>query len=444
MALKKTPTAYTPLAERMRPQDLEHFYGQEHLIGPGKILSQLIQSGHLVSIIFWGPPGSGKTTLGTILAKHFQLPCVFFSAVLSGIKEIKEVMAQAENHRRLYHQPTIIFIDEIHRFNKAQQGAFLPYVEKGDIILFGSTTENPSFEVIAPLLSRTKILQLKPLNDQVLRRIIQEALEDPERGLGQLKITIDDQALQTIIDYANGDARRALNTLEIAAQIAPDKHIKPAHIREALQQRVLLYDKKGEEHFNLISALHKSIRNSDVDAALYWLARMLHAGEDRLYIARRLVRMALEDIGLADPQALALALAAKEAFDFLGTPEGELALAMTAIYLASAPKSNRAYAAYQKVMAEVEEAPFEPVPLHLRNPVTPLMKFMGYGQEYQYAHDLPEATTAMETLPDKIKGKTFYQPGPYGLEKEIKKRIEWWTAVKEKLRRQEQEKNKAN
>jgi len=444
MALKKTPTAYTPLAERMRPQDLEHFYGQEHLIGPGKILSQLIQSGHLVSIIFWGPPGSGKTTLGTILAKHFQLPCVFFSAVLSGIKEIKEVMAQAENHRRLYHQPTIIFIDEIHRFNKAQQGAFLPYVEIGDIILFGSTTENPSFEVIAPLLSRTKILQLKPLNDQVLRRIIQEALEDPERGLGQLKITIDDQALQTIIDYANGDARRALNTLEIAAQIAPDKHIKPAHIREALQQRVLLYDKKGEEHFNLISALHKSIRNSDVDAALYWLARMLHAGEDRLYIARRLVRMALEDIGLADPQALALALAAKEAFDFLGTPEGELALAMTAIYLASAPKSNRAYAAYQKVMAEVEEAPFEPVPLHLRNPVTPLMKFMGYGQEYQYAHDLPEATTAMETLPDKIKGKTFYQPGPHGLEKEIKKRIEWWTAVKEKLRRQEQEKNKAN
>jgi len=444
MALKKTPTAYTPLAERMRPQDLEHFYGQEHLIGPGKILSQLIQSGHLVSIIFWGPPGSGKTTLGTILAKHFQLPCVFFSAVLSGIKEIKEVMAQAENHRRLYHQPTIIFIDEIHRFNKAQQGAFLPYVEKGDIILFGSTTENPSFEVIAPLLSRTKILQLKPLNDQVLRRIIQEALEDPERGLGQLKITIDDQALQTIIDYANGDARRALNTLEIAAQIAPDKHIKPAHIREALQQRVLLYDKKGEEHFNLISALHKSIRNSDVDAALYWLARMLHAGEDRLYIARRLVRIALEDIGLADPQALALALAAKEAFDFLGTPEGELALAMTAIYLASAPKSNRAYAAYQKVMAEVEEAPFEPVPLHLRNPVTPLMKFMGYGQEYQYAHDLPEATTAMETLPDKIKGKTFYQPGPHGLEKEIKKRIEWWTAVKEKLRRQEQEKNKAN
>ena len=444
MALKKTPTAYTPLAERMRPQDLEHFYGQEHLIGPGKILSQLIQSGHLVSIIFWGPPGSGKTTLGTILAKHFQLPCVFFSAVLSGIKEIKEVMAQAENHRRLYHQPTIIFIDEIHRFNKAQQGAFLPYVEKGDIILFGSTTENPSFEVIAPLLSRTKILQLKPLNDQVLRRIIQEALEDPERGLGQLKITIDDQALQTIIDYANGDARRALNTLEIAAQIAPDKHIKPAHIREALQQRVLLYDKKGEEHFNLISALHKSIRNSDVDAALYWLARMLHAGEDRLYIARRLVRMALEDIGLADPQALALALAAKEAFDFLGTPEGELALAMTAIYLASAPKSNRAYAAYQKVMAEVEEAPFEPVPLHLRNPVTPLMKFMGYGEEYQYAHDLPEATTAMETLPDKIKGKTFYQPGPHGLEKEIKKRIEWWTAVKEKLRRQEQEKNKAN
>ncbi|MCP2619980.1 replication-associated recombination protein A [Candidatus Aminicenantes bacterium AC-334-K16] len=440
MAKKKASSAYTPLAERMRPQDLEHFYGQEHLIGPGKILTQLIQSGHLVSIIFWGPPGSGKTTLGTILAKHFQLPCVFFSAVLSGIKEIKEVMAQAENHRRLYGQPMIIFIDEIHRFNKAQQGAFLPYVEKGDIILFGSTTENPSFEVIAPLLSRTKILQLKPLTDKVLRRIIQEALENKERGLGHLKIKIDDKALQTIIDYANGDARRALNTLEITAQIARDKVIKPDDIKEALQQRVLLYDKRGEEHFNLISALHKSIRNSDVDASLYWLARMLYAGEDRLYIARRLVRMALEDIGLADPQALSIALEAKEAYDFLGTPEGELALAMTVIYLASAPKSNRVYAAYQKVMAEVEEAPFEPVPLHLRNPVTPLMKFIGYGRDYKYAHDFQEATTAMETLPERLKGKQYYQPGPYGLEKEIKKRIDWWTTIKDKLRRHQTEK----
>lgn len=440
MTKEKKPPVYTPLAERMRPQDLEHFYGQEHLIGPGKILTQLIQSGHLVSIIFWGPPGSGKTTLGTILARLFNLPCVFFSAVLSGIKEIKEFMAQAENHRRLYGQPTIIFIDEIHRFNKAQQGAFLPYVEKGDIILFGSTTENPSFEVIAPLLSRTKILQLKPLSDEVLRRVVLEALEDKERGLGKEEIKIEDQALQTLIDYANGDARRALNTLEIAAQITQDKIIRSKDIREALQQRTLLYDKRGEEHFNLISALHKSIRNSDVDASLYWLARMLHAGEDRLYIARRLVRMALEDIGLADPQALTLALQAKEAYDFLGTPEGELALVIAVIYLASAPKSNRAYEAYHQVKTEVEAAPFEPVPLHLRNPVTPLMKFIGYGQGYKYAHNYQEATTEMETMPPRLKGKKFYHPGNYGLEREIKKRIEWWSSLKEKLSQKQQEK----
>ena len=439
MVKEKKPSSYTPLAERMRPQALDHFYGQEHLIGPGRILTQLIQTGHLVSIIFWGPPGSGKTTLGTILAHHFNLPCVFFSAVLSGIKEIKEVMAQAENHRRLYGQPSIIFIDEIHRFNKAQQGAFLPYVEKGDIILFGSTTENPSFEVIAPLLSRTKILQLKPLSDEVLRRIVREALEDKEKGLGLEEIKIQDKALQTLIDYANGDARRALNTLEIASQITKDKTIKPEDIREALQQRVLLYDKKGEEHFNLISALHKSIRNSDVDASLYWLARMLHAGEDRIYIARRLVRMALEDIGLADPQALTLALQAKEAYNFLGSPEGELALVIAVIYLASAPKSNQAYKAYHLVMDEVEKAPFEPVPLHLRNPVTPLMKSIGYGQGYKYAHDYQEITTIMETMPPRLKGAKFYRPGKYGLEKEIKKRMEWWASLKEKLSQKQPE-----
>jgi len=439
MVKEKKPSSYIPLAERMRPQALDHFYGQEHLIGPGRILTQLIQTGHLVSIIFWGPPGSGKTTLGTILAHHFNLPCVFFSAVLSGIKEIKEVMAQAENHRRLYGQPSIIFIDEIHRFNKAQQGAFLPYVEKGDIILFGSTTENPSFEVIAPLLSRTKILQLKPLSDEVLRRIVREALEDKEKGLGLEEIKIQDKALQTLIDYANGDARRALNTLEIASQITKDKTIKPEDIREALQQRVLLYDKKGEEHFNLISALHKSIRNSDVDASLYWLARMLHAGEDRIYIARRLVRMALEDIGLADPQALTLALQAKEAYNFLGSPEGELALVIAVIYLASAPKSNQAYKAYHLVMDEVEKTSFEPVPLHLRNPVTPLMKSIGYGQGYKYAHDYQEITTTMETMPPRLKGAKFYRPGKYGLEKEIKKRMEWWASLKEKLSQKQPE-----
>lgn len=425
--------AHTPLAERMRPRSFDQFYGQEHLLGRGKILSELIESGHLVSLIFWGPPGSGKTTLGTMLARHFDLPCLFFSAVLSGIKEVKEVMAQAESHKKMFGKPSIIFIDEIHRFNKAQQGAFLPYVERGDIILFGSTTENPSFEVIAPLLSRTKVLILQPLNEEALGRIIDEALTDAERGLGSLKLTLDPQARQLIIDYANGDARRALNTLEIAASLARGSSLGLVEIQEALQKRTLLYDKSGEEHFNLISALHKSLRNSDADAALYWLARMILAGEDPLYIVRRLVRFASEDIGLADPQALSIALMAKDAYDFLGSPEGELALAEAVIYLASAPKSNRAYIAFSQAMKEVEESPYEPVPLHLRNPVTRLMKDVGYGKGYAYAHDFEFGTTAMETLPERLKGRKYYQPGDMGLEKEIKKRLEWWQSVKEKV-----------
>ncbi len=425
---------HTPLAERMRPKSFDHFYGQEHLLGRGKILSELIESGHLVSLIFWGPPGSGKTTLGTMLARHFDLPCLFFSAVLSGIKEVKDVMAQAESHRKMFGKPSIIFIDEIHRFNKAQQGAFLPYVERGDIILFGSTTENPSFEVIAPLLSRTKVLILHPLNEEALSRIIDDALTDSERGLGDFKLRLDPQARQLIIDYANGDARRALNTLEIAASLARSSSLGLAEIQEALQQRTLLYDKSGEEHFNLISALHKSLRNSDADASLYWLARMILAGEDPLYIARRLVRFASEDVGLADPQALSIALMAKDAYDFLGSPEGELALAEAVIYLASAPKSNRAYVAFSKAMKEVEDSPYEPVPLHLRNPVTPLMREVGYGKDYTYAHDFEFSTTDMETFPERLKGRKYYQPGDLGLEKEIKKRLEWWESVKEKIR----------
>jgi len=425
---------HTPLAERMRPRSFDQFYGQEHLLGRGKILSELVESGHLVSLIFWGSPGSGKTTLGTMLARHFDVPCLFFSAVLSGIKEVKEVMAQAESHKKMFGKPSIIFIDEIHRFNKAQQGAFLPYVERGDIILFGSTTENPSFEVIAPLLSRTKVLILHPLNEKALARIIDEALTDAERGLGSLELTLDPQARQLIIDYANGDARRALNTLEIAARLARGTSLGLAEIQEALQQRTLLYDKSGEEHFNLISALHKSLRNSDADASLYWLARMILAGEDPLYIVRRLVRFASEDIGLADPQALSVALMAKDAYDFLGSPEGELALAEAVIYLASAPKSNRAYVAFSQAMKDVETSPHEPVPLHLRNPVTPLMKDIGYGKDYAYAHDFEFGTTAMETLPERLKGRKYYQPGDMGLEKEIKKRLVWWQSVKEKIR----------
>ena len=423
-----------PLAERMRPQELERLYGQEHLLGKGKILTELIESSHIVSIIFWGPPGSGKTTLAYMLAKRFGLPWVFFSAVLSGIKEVKEVMAKAEKQRKMFGKPMVLFVDEIHRFNKAQQGAFLPYVERGDIILFGSTTENPSFEVIAPLLSRTKVLVLKPLTAEALTKIANDALADESSGLGKMKLRIDEGALEMIINYANGDARRALNSMEIVSNLVKNGVITAENVQEAIQKRVLLYDKTGEEHFNLISALHKSLRNSDVDASLYWLIRMLSSGEEPLYIARRLVRFASEDVGLADPQALAITLHAKEAYDFLGTPEGELALAEAVVYLASAPKSNRVYAAFQAVTKDVEMSLHEPVPLHIRNAVTPLMKEIGYGKDYQYAHDSASSTTDMETFPERLKGRKYYEPGILGFEKEVRKRIEWWEALKEKIR----------
>jgi putative ATPase len=426
--------SHTPLAERMRPQTFGRVYGQDHILGKGKLLSELIESNRLVSIIFWGPPGSGKTTLGSMLARHFDLPCEFFSAVLSGIKEVKEFMARAEQQRKLFGKPMVLFIDEIHRFNKAQQAAFLPYVEKGDIILFGSTTENPSFEVIAPLLSRTRVLVLKELDREALAHIIQDALGDKDRGLGASGLSIDPAARDMLIDFANGDARRALNTLEIASGLARGKVISMENVQEALQKRTLLYDKSGEEHFNLISALHKSLRNSDVDASLYWLVRMLASGEDPLYVARRMVRFASEDIGLADPQALGITLHAKEAYDFLGSPEGELALAEAVIYLAAAPKSNRTYTAYCAVQKEVEHSPHEPVPLQIRNAVTSLMKEVGYGKDYQYAHDSAVETTDMETMPERLKGRKYYEPGELGFEKEIRKRIEWWDALKARIR----------
>jgi len=431
---------HIPLAERMRPQGFDRLYGQDHLLGKGKILAQLIEANRLVSLIFWGPPGSGKTTLAYMLAKHFDLPYSFFSAVLSGIKEVKEVMVRAESHKKMYGKPMIIFIDEIHRFNKAQQGAFLPYVERGDIILFGSTTENPSFEVIAPLLSRTKVLVLNSLSGEALARIMDDALLDEAHGLGERRMSLDPQAKQMIVDFANGDARRALNTLEIAANMARNSTITAEDVQETLQKRTLLYDKDGEEHFNLISALHKSLRNSDVNAALYWLARMLAAGEDPLYITRRLVRFASEDIGLADPQALAVTLHAKEAYDFLGTPEGELAIAEAVIYLGSAPKSNRAYSAFTMVMKDVEQSPYEPVPLQIRNAVTGLMKDIGYGKDYAYAHDFEFGTTDMETLPERLRGKKFYEPGAMGFEKDIKKRIVWWESMKARIREEKKAK----
>jgi putative ATPase len=439
---KTAPEHQVPLAERMRPKTLDRFYGQDDLLGPGKILTELIEAGRLVSLIFWGPPGSGKTTLGTILAERFGLPCVFFSAVLSGIKEVKEVMAQAERQKKLTRTPLVMFIDEIHRFNKAQQAAFLPYVERGDIILFGSTTENPSFEIIAPLLSRTKVLVLKPLSEEALSRILDDALADRELGLGRQELVLEPGARALIIDSSNGDARRGLNTLEIAASLTKSATITASDVQEALQKRTQLYDKSGEEHYNLISALHKSLRNSDVQASLYWLARMLAGGEDPLYIVRRLIRFASEDIGLADPQALRLALDAREAYDFLGSPEGELALAEAVVYLASAPKSNRVYVALTKVMEDVEKSPYEPVPLQIRNPVTRLMKDLSYGSGYEYAHDAPLKTTIMETLPERFRSRVYYEPGRLGREAEIRKRMEWWENLKAKLRSEKPKEDK--
>jgi putative ATPase len=420
-----------PLADRMRSRTLEEFVGQEHLLSEGKILRQAIELDHLPSMILWGPPGSGKTTLAMIIASTTGAHFVAFSAVLSGIKEIKEVIQEAGDEWKYRKSRTILFVDEIHRFNKAQQDAFLPHVEKGTVILIGATTENPSFEVISPLLSRTKVFTLKPLKDEEIEVILNRGLVDEERGLGKYPTVIDPAVMKEISRMANGDARVGLNTLEMVVLTTPPdakgvRHIKIEDLEEALQKKSFLYDKSGEEHYNLISAFHKSLRGSDPDAALYWLGRMLEAGEDPLYVARRLIRFASEDVGMADPQALQVAVAAMEAFHFIGLPEGDLALAQTAVYLATAPKSNALYSAVQEVRKDVREQRNMPVPFHLRNAPTALMKKLGYGKEYKYPHDYPDHYVEEEYLPENLRGRTYYHPFEQGLEKEIKKRLEVW------------------
>ena len=422
---KASAASVAPLAERMRPRTLDEVSGQEHLIGPGKPLRVQIERDDPGSMIFWGPPGVGKTTLAKIIAETTHASFIEFSAVMSGIKEIKQVMASAAKAAELRSR-TILFIDEIHRFNKAQQDAFLPYVERGAIRLIGATTENPSFEIIAALLSRCRVYVLKPLAEEQIAALLRRALEDREGGLGAMGLTADDDALAMIASYSSGDCRNAYNTLEVAAQLAREgsRRIDKAMAAEAVQQRVLMYDKSGEEHYNLISALHKSVRNSDPDAALYWLARMFAAGEDPLYLARRIVRMAVEDIGLAAPEALHLCLSAKEAMDFLGSPEGDLALAEAVVYLALAPKSNSVYAAYGAVQEEIEHTRQEPVPLHLRNAPTRLMKDLGYAQGYRYAHDEEDKVADMDCLPDSLRGRSYYQPTHEGREKQLAARME--------------------
>ncbi len=423
-----------PLAARMRPATLHDFVGQEHLIGKGRVLRKAIEADQIPSVILWGPPGSGKTTLAYIIANATDSHFSPISAVSAGVADLRRIIEEAKERHQMYQQRTIMFIDEIHRFNKAQQDAVLPFVEDGTITLIGATTENPSFEVISPLLSRCRVFTLNPLTEEEIRIIILRALKDTLRGLGGLNIELADNALGHLITMSNNDARVALNALEMAALTTPPdaekkRHISLATIEDAIQHRALRYDKEGEEHYDIISALHKSMRGSDPDASLYWLARMLEAGEDPLYIARRLVRFASEDIGMADPQALVIAMAAQQAVHFIGMPEGNLALAEAVVYLATAPKSNSLYEAYSRVQEEIKQGPSESVPLHLRNPVTGLMKNLGYGKDYKYAHDYPDHFVEQQNLPDSQQDKKYYTPSDQGYEKQIIARLKnWWQA----------------
>ncbi len=437
-ALPEQAPGRRPLADRMRPEALEDYVGQLHILGPGKPLRRQIERDEVASMILWGPPGSGKTTLAMIVARQTKSDFVRFSAVLAGIREIKDVMAAAEKLRHLGRR-TILFVDEIHRFNKAQQDAFLPYVERGDIILIGATTENPSFEVNAALLSRAKTYMLSALSTDEVEALLRRALKDEKRGLGDQNIAIADELLRQIAVFANGDARTAFNTLETAAAAAPrdgqgQLAISEKIVEDAIQRKMLLYDKSGEEHYNLVSALHKSVRNSDADAALYWLGRMLEAGEDPLYVARRLVRMASEDIGLADPRALEVAVAAMQAAHFVGMPEGNLALAEAAVYMALAPKSNALYVGYGEVKHDAEHTLAEPVPMHLRNAATGLMANAGYGKGYQYAHQAPDKLTDMTCLPESLQDRRYYRPTEQGLEKRLREKME---AIREWKKKQQ-------
>ncbi len=423
-------SAPEPLAARLRPRTLEEFVGQEHLLGPGRALGEAIRRGDVGSLIFWGPPGSGKTTLARLVARYTDREFVAFSAVTEGVARVREIIREAEQRRTLG-RGTILFCDEIHRFNRAQQDAFLPFVENGVITLIGATTENPSFELNAALLSRCRVYVLQPLGAGEIVTLLRRALEDAGEGLGALRLQADDAVLEYLAVQADGDARRALSVLEAAAQqLGAGGELTRDLVAEVLARRLPAYDKSGEGHYNLISALHKAVRGSDPQAALYWLARMIDGGEDPLYIARRVVRMAAEDIGLADPQALALTIAARDTFEFLGAPEGELALAQAVVYLATAPKSNRVYAAWDKALRAARDTPAAPVPLHIRNAPTGLMKSLGYGKGYRYAHSEPEGYAAQEYFPDEVRERQYYQPGSFGYEKKIGERLEWWHRLK--------------